>query len=674
MERFFSPDAVALFGSASPGRVGYHLLKSISEGDFRGKVVTVNLQGQGAFGYPGYPSIQDVPHPIDLAVVAVPRNIVPNVLEQCSQRGIPAAVVISAGFSEIGNSAGEMELKKVRQKYGIRIIGPNCAGIMSTKTGFFPCLEVQALSGRTALVSQSGALGGALLGMAAERRFGFSKFISLGNRCDVGEMEILPYLAEDPDTDVIALYIEGLSNGREFMQAAKEASLKKPVIAIKSGKTSVGRRAVHSHTGSMTGEDRIYDAAFRQAGLVRVAGIEEMLDLAQGFIGSPEVKGNRVAVITNSGGPGVLVADRCEELSFRVEEPPREIAEKLRSTFTEIASTRNPFDVTLSKEYEDYCLTLQTILPAYDAVIAINVATPSVDSEQIARGIIDGSRGSDKPVLTSFMPKKIVGSGLDLLSEAGLPHFATGERCAEVLKGMFRYHQMKKETGGIQKQQAIGRVTRQSKVMPEPEAMAFLRDGGLPVPEFRMTAHAKEAASLAAEIGFPVVLKVVSPEILHKTDAGGVKLNLCTSEEVEKAFFEMMESAAGKGFRGVMIYPHLRNGLEVIVGIMSDPVFGPVILFGLGGIFTELIGDFSCRVAPITDEEANQMIHEIKASRIFEGVRGIPPRDLNSLRSILVNVSEFSVNHPEIQEMDLNPIFSFEKGALIADARIILES
>ncbi len=672
MEHFFSPSAVALFGSTSPGRVGYHLLKSISEGGFQGKVATVNLQAQGAFGYSGYASVQEVPYPVDLAVIAVPRNVVPSVLEQCSQRGIPATIVISAGFSEIGNTVGEMELKKVKQKYGIRIIGPNCAGIMSTKAGFFPCLEVHALRGRTALVSQSGALGGALLGMAAERGFGFSKFVSLGNRCDVGEIEILGYLAEDPDTDVIALYIEGLSNGRGFLHAAKEASLKKPVIVIKSGRTSVGRRAVHSHTGSMTGEDRIYDTAFRQAGLVRVPGIEALLDLAQGFVGSPELKGDRVAIITNSGGPGVLVADRCEELSFRVEEPPKQIAEGLGKVLSEIASTRNPFDVTLGKEYSDYFLTLQTVLKVYDAVIAVNVATPSVDSDQIARGIIDGSRGSDKPVLTSFMPSNLVQSGVRLLLEGGIPHFATGERCADVLKGMLRYHQMKTEKNGIVETSMVRGVAKQQKVMPEPEAMAFLRDFGLPVPEFRMATGAREAAELAAEIGFPVVMKVMSPIILHKTDVGGVKLGIRTPEEAEEAFSVIMRSTLDKDFCGVLVYPHLAKGLEILIGMVVDQVFGPVITFGLGGIFTELISDVSCRIAPITQEEAHQMIHEIRGSKIFEGARGLPPKDLDSLKSILVKISELSTEHPEVQEMDLNPVFSYEKGAIIADAKILL--
>ena len=673
MEHFFSPEAVGLFGSATPGKVGYHLLRSLSEGNFKGKIVCVNPQAQGAFGYPGYASIHDVSHPVNLAVIAAPRTVVAEILLQCAQKGIPAAIVISAGFSEIGNRDAERDLREISQRHGIRIIGPNCAGIQSTHAGFFPCLEVHALPGRTAFVSQSGALGGAVLGTAAEREFGFSKFISLGNRCDVGEIEILKYLVEDPETEVIALYIEGLLNGREFLQMAKEVSQQKPVIVIKSGRTRVGRRAVHSHTGSMTGEDRIYEAAFRQAGLVRVRDIEEMLDLARGFVTLPEVRGNKVAIVTNSGGPGVLVADRCEELSLQVEELPDEITKQLRTFLPEIASTKNPIDVTLRKEYEDYCLTLQTVLKTYDAVIAINVATPSVDSVEIARGIIDGSRGFDKPVVTSFMPGSIVQAGVRLLSEKGVAHFMTGERCAQVLSGMFRYHQLKKEQATMFGRVAARASEKPARAMFEPDAMAFLRDFGLPVPEFRVATSPKDAAAFASEIGFPVVLKVISPEILHKSDAGGVKLGIHTPGEVEASFDELMKSAEDKDFRGVTVYPHLSQGLEILIGLVVDQVFGPVLTFGLGGIFTELIGDFSCRIAPITEEEADQMIREIRASSVFKGVRGLRPRDVKALRSLLIRVSELSLKHPEIKEMDLNPVFSYEKGAVIADARILIE-
>jgi len=672
MEHFFSPNVVVVFGSASPGKLGHQLLESIYEGNFHGKVCSINRQAQDAFGYPGYPSVNDVPDPIDLAVIAVPQKIVAEVLRQCAQQDIPAAIVISAGFSEVGNVSEERELKKISQRERIRIIGPNCAGLMSTELNFFPCLEVHARPGRIAFVSQSGALGGAVLGMAAEKKLGFSKFISLGNRCDIGEVEVLKYLAEHQNTEVIALYIEGLPNGRELVQTAKEVSQKKPIIVIKSGRTRIGRRAVHSHTGSMTGEDWIYDAAFRQAGLVRVKGIDEMLDLAQGFLSCPKIEGNRVAIVTNSGGPGVLAADHCEELSLRIQEPPQETVCHLDAALAEIASKRNPFDLTLRKEYDDYHLTLDAVLRVYDAVIAINVATPHIDSEQIAQGIIDGSRGHNKPVLTSFMPRNLVDSAIRLLSESGIPHFATWERCGEVLDGMIRYHQLKKQINPMVGKSVGKTPERRRRAMLEPDAMGFLRDFGLPVPEFRMARNGKEAADLAAEIGFPVVLKVVSPEILHKTDAGGVKLDIHTPNEAERAFSEIMASAAKKDFRGVVVYPHLTNGLEVIVGMIVDQTFGPVITFGLGGIFTELIGDLSCRVAPITQNDADQMIDEIRGSGILKGGRGFPPRDLKSLRSLLVTVSELSMEHPEVKEMDLNPVFSYEKGAMIADARIIL--
>lgn len=675
INKFFSPQEVVLFGSVSEGKVGYQLLQSIYEGGFPGRVVCINRQAKGAFNYPAFRSVKDVPHPIDLAVVAVPSQVVAEVLRECGDKGVSGAIVISSGFSEIGNVDAERDLTAVSLEKGIRIIGPNCAGLISTSTGFFPCLEVHPKRGKIAFLSQSGALGGAVLGAASERGLGFSKFISLGNRVDVGEGEILEYLAEDRDTEVVCLYIEGFrGDGRRFLRVAKEVCRKKPVIVIKAGRTNVGRRAVQSHTGSMTGEDRIYDTAFKQAGLIRVKSIDDMLDLAHGFMSLPEIKGPKVAIVTNSGGPGVLTADYCEELSFQVKEPPQEIVESLSKGLAKIASTKNPFDLTLHKEYEDYRLTIESVLDAYDSVIAINVATPHVHSEQIAQGIIDGSRRYRKPVVTTFMPESLVKKAVGLLVDKGIPHFPSWERCAAVLEGMLRYHRFKGQEDPV----AAGGVThvggRGQKLMLEPDAMHLLQNSGFPVPNFRVATNAEEAVNAAAEIGYPVVLKVVSQDIVHKSDAHGVRLNIPNPKEVEEAFEAVKQMALGKDFRGAVIYPHIADGLEVIIGMFADEIFGPVVSFGMGGVFTEIISDSACRIGPITRNQAYEMIDEIRASRILRGTRGLAPRDLDALASLLVKISEFSLDHPEVKEVDLNPVFSYEKGACIADARIVLSA
>ena len=673
MRNFFSPEVVAVFGSASPGKVGHQIITSMVAGKFAGTLCSINRKAQQVAGCSGHATLVDFPTPVDLAIIAVPQAFVAEALEQCAQQGITSVLIISAGFSEIGNDAEEAKIKRIAKQSGLRIIGPNCAGIMSMQDCFYPCLELHPQPGNIAFLSQSGAVAGAFLGMAQTKGIGFSKFVSLGNKIDISEVEILEYLAQDPHTDVITMYIEGLQNGREFMPAAKRVSKIKPVIVIKSGRTSVGKRAVHSHTGSMAGEDRIYAAAFEQAGLVRVHTVDEMLDLAQGFVACPPMKGNKVAVVTNSGGPGVLAADRCEELSLAVTEPDAQTAGVLNSSLPEIASKKNPFDLTLGREYQDYCLTISNVLMVYDAVIAINVATPSVDSEQIARGIIDGCREHAKPVLTSFMPDGLVGSARRMLAENHICHFATWERCAEVLHWMVQYHQMQAQENPWIGAHVASVPGNSQRAMLEPEAMSLLRDDGLPVPAFKVAQSAEQAACLATGMGFPVVLKVVSTQILHKSDVGGVRLDIRTPAETAQAFTDIQKSSVDKDFQGVIIYPQLAKGIEVMVGIVVDPAFGPVITFGLGGIFAEIIADLSCRVAPIDMQEAGHMIDEIRSSKILKGSRGFAPRDLDSLKSLITRVSRLAIEHPEIRELDLNPVFAYEDGVVIVDAMMIVD-
>jgi len=429
----FNPGGVAFFGSLKPGKIGYEILKSNQGGGFQGEVYPINPAGGEVLGYPVFHSLDDVPGSLQLAVISLPHNVIPETIRQCGERGIKVAIVISSGFSEVGNNAAEDELVEVARQSGVRIIGPNCAGVMNPWHHHFPSIEVRALPGHTAFVTQSGALGGATLAWAEERGFGFSKFVSYGNRCDIGDAELLAYLGDDPQTRVIALYLESLDHGREFLHVAQKVSLKKPIVAIKSGRTQAGIRAASSHTGALAGKDQIYDAVFRKTGIVRVEGIEEMFDLCYGLSQCPLPEGNRVAIVTNSGGPGILAADKAERLGLDVGEPSERLKERLKPFLSPHASLKNPIDLTVESGYEEYRVVVEQAFSEYDAIIAINVATPYLDSNGIASGVIDAAQTAQKPILTNFMAGRIVREAISLLKEAGLVNLVTAERCAFVL-------------------------------------------------------------------------------------------------------------------------------------------------------------------------------------------------------------------------------------------------
>lgn len=432
-QALFCPQEVVFWGSLRPGKIGFEILKSTREGGFEGGVYPVHPAGGEVLGYPVYRSLDEVPGSPQLAVISLPQPAVAQTIRQCGRRGIKAAIVISSGFSEVGNRMAEREIVEAAREGGVRIIGPNCAGLMNPWHRHFPSIEVRALPGHTAFMTQSGALGGATLAWAEERSFGFSKFVSYGNRCDLGEVELLSYLGQDPQTRVIALYLEGIDGGQDFLRAVREVSGQKPIVVIKSGRSGAGRRAASSHTGAMAGSDRIYEAAFRRAAILRVDGIEEMFDLCHGLSQCPLPQGGRVAIVTNSGGPGILAADRAEALGLVVAEPSDRLRGRLAPLLSPHASLHNPIDLTVESGKEEYRAAIEEALEEYDGVIAINVATPYLDSNGIARGVIASAQKVKKPVLANFMAGRIVWQAIGLLQEAGLVNLATGERCAFVL-------------------------------------------------------------------------------------------------------------------------------------------------------------------------------------------------------------------------------------------------
>jgi len=412
-------------------------VKNMVEGGFKGNIYPVSQSSGQIFGVNINKDFNNLE--IDLAIIAIPGQFIPSLLEDLGSRGVKSAVIISAGFSEVGNIEEEKEIKKIAKKHQMRIIGPNCAGIMNTGCNLFASIEVRALPGETAFITQSGALGGAVLMMAEELGFGFSKFVSYGNRCDVDEVDLIKYLEDDPQTKVITLYIEGLEEGRSFLAQTKKTVLKKPIIAIKAGKSKAGMRATSSHTGSLAGEDKIYDAAFKQAGILRVEGVEEMFDLCRGLIHCPEVKGNKIGVITNSGGPAVLATDKLEELGLMVSEPSEILKNKLKEILPPHVSLGNPFDLLAYGSAETFASTCEIIAPEYDAIIAIFVPTASMDSTVIAQALGKAKDKIKKPIFASFMAGRLVKEAIGELKKYGIPNYETGERCAKVIQKIASY-------------------------------------------------------------------------------------------------------------------------------------------------------------------------------------------------------------------------------------------
>jgi acetyltransferase len=713
LHHLFYPRSVALVGSVAEGKIGFELLRQMLRGGYR-DLYAVNPKAQGALDVPGFTAIAAIPRPVDLAVIASPAATVAAVLDECGQAGVKAAVIITSGFSEMGNKAGEAELKAVATRHGIRIVGPNCAGIINTANRLCPTLETIPPPGSVALISQSGALAGVILGWAARDGLGISKFVSYGNRADVNEIHLLEYLADDPETHVVGVYIETVSDGRHFMAAAATCAARKPVIVIKAGRGESGQRATLSHTGSLAGSDAVYDAALRQCGAIRVSSAEEMFDLSRGFVGVPPVRGRRVAIVTNSGGPSILAADRAEEAGLDVAEPGPEIRGRLAAFLPPHAALKNPIDLTVEGTERGYREALTALLiPAnvrsddfsrpvgtettevvttdgFDAVVAINIAPPYLDSVPLARGICDAAAATGKPVLASFLPERVTEDAVAYLQAHGVLNFATPERAVAVVARMAEYGlQMangKWQTPALATKRSAGASVAnsetqavkesaicnlQSAILLEPDAMAWLRENGIPTPPFEFAVTADEAESGCAKIGFPVVMKVVSPDILHKSEHGGVIVGIRDEAGARAAFETIRERAAAADFRGVVIYPMIRGSQEVLVGLSHDPQFGPVIAFGLGGIYTEVLRDIALRVAPIDRGEADAMIRSLRSFPILAGARGQQSCDLDALADMLVTCSLLPFRYPDIVEIDLNPVFVAPAGVVVGDVRVI---
>ncbi len=701
IQALLSPTSVAVIGASTrPDTVGRAVFANILLGEFQGVVYPVNPKAYSIMGVRAYASVLDIPDPIDLAVIVVPARVVPKVLEECGVKGIPAAVIITAGFKEIGPEGARLEaqIRDIGRQYGIALMGPNCLGLMNTDPGVrlnATFARSMPLPGNIAFISQSGAVGVAALEYVVGENIGLSKFLSVGNKALLHENHLLEALAADPQTDVILLYLEDLEDPKGFIELARRVTEKKPVLAIKSGRTREGARAAASHTGALAGSDEVYDSLFRQSGVLRADTLEELFDYARALALQPLPKGEKVAIVTNAGGPGIMATDACVRYGLRMAPLTRETREHLRSHLPPTASVQNPIDLIGDAKEDRYALALQAVLddPNVDAVMVICTPQIMVDLEAVARTVVQvvTRHPASKPVVACFMALEGLERVLAILDEARIPNYRFPEAAARALAEMVRYtawvnrprtpvrifDDVDRETARaiVEKARAEGRT-----FLPEPEAHAVLRAYGFPTVPGRLARTEDEAVRAAEDIGYPVVVKIVSPHIIHKFDVGGVVLNLQDPDQVREAYNQVLARALAAmpdaDIWGVYVQKFLptSKGLETILGMHRDPHFGPLLMFGLGGVYVEVLKDVTFRIAPVRELGAYRMLREIRARALLDGYRGQPPRDIHALAQCIMRLSQLATEIEAIQELDINPLLVMEvgQGAHVLDARILL--
>jgi acetate---CoA ligase (ADP-forming) len=697
IKAIFAPRSVAVIGaSAKPQSLGRAVFANLLFAGYNGCVYPVNSKTKSVLGVRAYPTVLDVPDEVDLAVVLVPAGFVPQVLKDAGRKGCKGAIVISAGFKEIGGSGIELEhqLQSVAQEFGMAVVGPNCFGVINTD----PAVSLNAtfsrnfpLGGKIAFISQSGAVGVAALEYAAAEKIGFSKFVSIGNKADLNENDILEALEDDPETEVILLYLEALENPREFVRLARRISEKKPILGVKSGRTLEGAKAAASHTGALAGSDEVYDSLFTQCGVLRVDTLEELFRLGMAFSKQPLPRGNRVAIVTNAGGPGIMATDNSVRHGLELANLDPKTKSILMSDLPPTVSLNNPIDLIGDADESRYQLAMQAVLrdDNVDGVIVICVPQMLTNLEATSKVIAQQARFSNKPVFSVYMATGNIEDSLKILDDAQIPNYRFPEDAARALSAMAHYFHWRsrprteyKHFEDVQKekvQEILAKAKKERRrFLPEPEAHAVLQAYGFPMLRSKLVQNAAEAVAAAQEIGFPVVLKIVSPDIVHKVDVGGVRLNLESEAGVKDAYSDLIEqvTSAKDNIKiwGVLVQEMVRGGKETILGMKRDPHFGALLMFGLGGIYVEVLKDVTFRIAPVRELGAHLMIENIKGIKLLMGYRGEPPSDLEAIAQALLRLSQLVTDFPEIEEMDINPLIVLPagSGARVVDARILI--
>ena len=695
MQKFLKPGGVAVIGaSRNHDSIGGMLFKNIVEGGFEGAVFPVNSKAGVVQSVTAYKSVLDCPGPVDLALVVVPARAVVGVAKECAQKGVKGLVVVSSGFAETGKegAALQQQLVEVCRESGMRLIGPNCMGIVNTdpkvslNAQFSP---FQPKFGRTAFFSQSGALGITVIEHANRQGLGMSSFISVGNRADVSNNDLIQYWETDEGTELILLYLESFGNPRKFARVARRVTRKKPILAVKSGRSTAGFRATQSHTGALlAASDVTVDALFRQAGVIRIDTLGEMFDVASLLVSQPVPKGSRVAIVTNAGGAGILAADACEGAGLQVPELGPEIQAELRSFLSPEAGVRNPVDMIASATPEDYAKAIRAVSKNsdIDAIVILFVPPIAIVPEDVAKQILTATAELQGriPVITNFMathgmPEMLIDGPVKVPSYP-FPEVAVRALARAVSYGKWlqRPVEAPRRFQDVRKEEAIGLVSRNlargAGWLPPEEAEKLLECYGIPIVRTVRASSAEDAARAASEMGGRVVLKGIAEGLVHKTEAGAVVLNLSGEAQVRDAAERMKAGLSARGLKasGFLVQPMLQQGVEMIVGATTDPTFGPVVACGAGGTLVELMKDVSIRITPVAPLDASEMLHDLKTFPLLEGYRGAPACDVPALEEVVQRVSALADDIPEVIELDLNPVMVGPEGASVVDFRVRL--
>jgi 4-hydroxybutyryl-CoA synthetase (ADP-forming) len=694
---FFSPKSIAIFGASEKPGVGKTIFYNIAK-HFKGKIYPVTPSNPTVGGLTAYKNVLDIPDSIDLAVVAAPSKFTPDVMEEVGKKGIKGAIIVSAGFKEVDEAGAklEREVGEIAKKYNIKVIGPNCLGIMSfSKDNIMNStfLKITPKYGNIALVSQSGAICAATVEDAEAQSIGFSKVISMGNKVDMDESDVLELLAEDEDTRVIVMYLEDIRNARRFMEIARKITTenKKPIVVLKAGRTAEGAKAAASHTGALGGSDANYEAAFAQCGVIRVDTMGELFDLATAFSKQPLPDGN-VVIVSNAGGPAIISTDACSRYGLKMADISS-IRDEIAGVIPAYGSPRNPVDIVGDADYMRFekVLLLTLAHPNVGSVVTMCTPSATLNYDDLARVLVKMSQQfPNKTILASLMGLAEGMENRRIMSEGGIPYYLYSEPAIRTLKAMYDFKksvdeasakratlQFAKDTAKVKSIFENVRKNRRSNLLEE-EGYEVLEAYGFPTPKSILCTTEQECMNAANQTGYPLVMKIVSPDIIHKSDAGGVKVGIKTDDELKNSFRTITENAlkykSDAKIKGVLVQEMVKSAKETILGASQDPTFGPVIMFGLGGIYVEVLKDVVFRIVPIDEQEAINMVESIKTIKLLKGVRGEKPSDLKAIADSLQRLSQLLVDFQEIKEFDINPLLVLEegKGARVVDARIIL--
>jgi len=691
---FLSPTSIAIIGASDKeGSVGRAITSNIMKG-YKGTIYPISPTRDTVFDKKAYKTVLDVSEQIDLAVIITKNTIVSTVLEECGKKGIKGVIVITAGFKEVDEEGAKLEqqLKEIAKKYNIKVIGPNCLGVMNLapKTMMNSTfLKITPKSGEIALVSQSGAICAALVEDASAQGIGFSAVVSMGNKADMNEIDVLEMLANHEQTKVIVMYLEDMGDGQKFLKICKNITknLKKPVLVLKSGRSPEGAKAAMSHTGALMGSDEIYEALLKQSGAIRVDTMGELFDYATAFSKQPLPLDGDLVIVSNAGGPAIISTDACSKLGIKMAKID-DIRPKIDAVIPPWGSSRNPVDIVGDADYNRFNNVLENVLSHKNVGTVIAMCTPSatLDYNKLAEVIVNMSKKYKKTILASLMGLDEGIKNRQIMAEGGVPYYTYAEAAIQTLKAMLRFVEWIKSPEGkivtfkvdTNRAKKIFDKVKQEKRqnLLEEEGQEVLRAYGLPLPQSALAKTEQEAVKIAKKIGYPVVLKIASPQIIHKSDAGGVKVNIQNDKDVHSAFKEIIKNAKKYSknavIQGVLVVEMVKGGKEMIIGSKQEPGFGPVLMLGMGGIYVEILKDVTFRLAPVTDKEAEDMIASIKTKKLLEGVRGEKPSDLAKLSECIQRLSQLVTDFTEIKELDMNPVLVMEKGkgCKILDVRI----